>query len=113
MTLPMIAIGGRGVISVASNEAPALMVRLVETAERGDYTAARMIHDQLVPLMQVNFIESNPGPVKAAMAAMGLLSEIYRLPVVAPRPSAKERIVKVLESLDLIKLAGERAHQVH
>jgi 4-hydroxy-tetrahydrodipicolinate synthase len=113
MTLPMMAIGGRGVISVASNEAPGPMVRLVETAERGDYAAARVVHDQLVPLMQVNFIESNPGPVKAAMAAMGLLDEVYRLPVVAPRPGAKERIVKVLQSLDLIDLTKERAHQVH
>ena len=86
------------------------MVRLVEAAERGDFSSARMTHDHLEPLMQVNFVDSNPGPVKAAMAAMGLLDEVYRLPVVAPRPGAKERIVKVLRSLDLIK---ERAHQVH
>ena len=113
MTLPMMAIGGRGVISVASNEAPDLMVRLVEAAERGDFSSARMMHDHLEPLMQVNFVESNPGPVKAAMAAMGLLDEVYRLPVVAPRPGAKERIVKVLQALDLVDLTKERAHQVH
>jgi len=113
MTLPIMAIGGRGVISVASNEAPGPMVHLVEAAERGDFATARVMHDHLVPLMQVNFVESNPGPVKAAMAAMGLLAEVYRLPIVAPRPGAKERIVQVLESLDLIKLTGERAHQVH
>ena len=73
LTLPLMAIGGRGVISVASNEVPAEMVQMVEAAERGDFAAARRWHDKLLPLMQVNFVESNPVPVKFAMAAMGLL----------------------------------------
>ena len=80
VTLPLMAVGGRGVISVVSNEIPAEMAQMVEAAERGDFTAARAIHTRIMPLMQVNFIESSPGPVKAAMAAMGLLEEIYRLP---------------------------------
>jgi 4-hydroxy-tetrahydrodipicolinate synthase len=110
ITLPLMAVGGRGVISVVSNEVPGEMVRMVEAAERGDFAAARVVHDRIVPLMQINFIESNPGPVKAAMAAMGLLSEVYRLPMVPLRAESKERVLKVLRSLDLVK---ERTHQVH
>ncbi len=79
------AVGGRGVISVASNEAPRQMSQMVEAAERGDFAAARRIHAALLPLMLVNFVESNPIPVKAAMAAMGLLDEVFRLPMVPPR----------------------------
>ena len=85
MTLPLMAVGGRGVISVASNEIPAEMAQMVEAAERGDFAAARAMHSALLPLMLVNFVESNPIPVKAAMAAMGLLEEVYRLPMVSPR----------------------------
>jgi 4-hydroxy-tetrahydrodipicolinate synthase len=103
ITLPLMAIGGRGVISVASNQVPAEMVQMVEAAEHGDFSAARAMHDRLLPLMQVNFVESNPGPVKAAMAAMGLLEEVYRLPMVSPRQDSKDRILKVLKSLDLVK----------
>src|SRR5690242_18253216 len=73
VTLPLMAVGGHGVISVVSNEAPAEMVQMVEAAIRGDFAGARDIHTHLLPLMQVNFVESNPVPVKAAMAAMGLL----------------------------------------
>lgn len=103
VTLPLMAVGGRGVISVVSNEAPQDMVRLVELAEAGDFSAARLVHDRLLPLMQVNFVESNPGPVKAAMAAMGLLHESYRLPMVSPRPESKARVLSILRSLDLIR----------
>jgi 4-hydroxy-tetrahydrodipicolinate synthase len=103
ITLPLMAIGGRGVISVASNQVPAEMVQMVEAAEHGDFSAARAMHDRLLPLMQVNFVESNPGPVKAAMAAMGLLEEVYRLPMVSPRQDSKDRILKVLKSRDLVK----------
>ncbi len=76
---------------------------MVEAAERGDFAAARAIHARILPLMQVNFVESNPVPVKAAMAAMGLLEEVYRLPMCAPKPESREKIVKVLKSLDLLK----------
>jgi 4-hydroxy-tetrahydrodipicolinate synthase len=97
------AIGGRGIISVASNEIPAEMVQMVEAAERGDFAAARVVHKRILPLMQVNFIEANPVPVKAAMAAMGLIEEVYRLPMCAPRPESKEKILKVLRGLDLLQ----------
>jgi 4-hydroxy-tetrahydrodipicolinate synthase len=105
LTLPLMAIGGRGIISVASNEIPAEMVRMVEAAERGDFAAARGVHDRILPLMQINFVESNPVPVKAAMAAMGLLEEVYRLPMCPPRPESREKILKVLKGLDLLKTA--------
>lgn len=103
VTLPLMAVGGRGVISVASNEIPTEMVRMVEAAERGDFTAARRVHDHILPLMQINFVESNPGPVKCAMAAMGLIQEGYRLPMVPPRPESKARINRVLQTLDLLR----------
>jgi 4-hydroxy-tetrahydrodipicolinate synthase len=102
MTLPLMAIGGHGVISVASNEAPGDMVRMVEAAERNDFAAARAVHARLMPLMQVNFVEANPIPVKAALAAMGLVEEVYRLPIVPPRPESKQKIVHVLKDLGLL-----------
>ena len=108
VTLPAMAIGGHGVISVVSNEVPAQMVAMVEAAERNDFAAARDVHDRLLPLMQVNFVEANPLPVKAAMAAMGLLEEIYRLPMCSPRAESKEKILRVLQSLDLVPAAAGR-----
>ncbi len=104
LTLPLMAIGGTGVISVTSNEAPGEMVRMVEAAGRGDFVTARTLHTRLLPLMLVNFIESNPIPVKAAMAKMGLLEEIYRLPLVSPLESSRVRINKVLKNLDLLDI---------
>jgi 4-hydroxy-tetrahydrodipicolinate synthase len=103
ITLPLMAVGGRGIISVVSNEIPADMVKMVEAAERGDFASARAIHRRILPLMQINFIESNPVPLKAAMAAMGLLEEAYRLPMCPPKPESKEKILKVLKALDLLK----------
>ena len=97
------AVGGRGVISVASNEAPRQMSQMVEAAERGDFAAARRIHSVLLPMMLINFVESNPIPVKAAMAAMGLLEEAYRLPIVPPRPESRAKIVDVLRELEFLK----------
>ncbi|MCC7418199.1 MAG: 4-hydroxy-tetrahydrodipicolinate synthase [Acidobacteria bacterium] len=102
LTLPCMAVGGRGVVSVASNEIPAEMAQMVEAAERNDFAAARAVHARIMPLMQVNFIESNPVPVKAAMAAMGLLEEVYRLPIVGPRPESRGKILRVLADLELI-----------
>jgi 4-hydroxy-tetrahydrodipicolinate synthase len=101
LTLPLMAIGGRGVISVASNEIPAEMSQMVEAAERGDHTTARQFHHRLTPLMLGNFIESNPGPVKFAMAAMGLCEEVYRLPMVPPRPASQQKILDLLRDLGL------------
>ena len=97
ITLPLMAIGGRGIISVVSNEIPAEMAQMVEAAERGDFAAARAIHRRILPLMQINFVESNPVPVKAAMAAMGLLEEVYRLPMCSPKAESREKILKVLK----------------
>jgi 4-hydroxy-tetrahydrodipicolinate synthase len=105
LTLPLMAVGGRGIISVASNEVPGEMAKMVEAAERNDFGAARLVHARLLPLMQVNFVESNPIPVKAAMAAMGLVEEVYRLPMCAPRAASREKIVSVLRELGLLKAA--------
>jgi 4-hydroxy-tetrahydrodipicolinate synthase len=103
ITLPLMAIGGRGVISVASNQIPAEMVQMVEAAERGDLAGARAVHARILPLMQINFIEANPVPVKAAMAAMGLLEEVYRLPMCPAKPDSREKILKVLKELNLLR----------
>ena len=101
LTLPLMAIGGRGLISVASNAIPLEISQMVEAAERGDYAAGRALHHRLVPLMLGNFIESNPGPVKFAMAAMGLCEESYRLPMVSPRPASQDRIRAILKELGI------------
>lgn len=101
LTLPVMSVGGRGLVSVASNEVPSEMARLVEAAEAGDFKAARRLHHELLPLMQINFIESSPIPVKAAMAMMGLLDEVYRLPLVPPRAASRDRIAQVLRDLGL------------
>ena len=103
LTLPLMAVGGRGIISVSSNEIPAEMAQMVEAAERNDFAAARAIHARILPLLQINFVEANPVPVKAAMAAMGLIEEVYRLPMVSPTPASKEKIVKVLKDLGLLE----------
>jgi 4-hydroxy-tetrahydrodipicolinate synthase len=103
LTLPAMAVGGRGVISVASNEAPASMSAMVEAAECGDFTLARAWHALLLPLMQVNFVESNPIPVKSALAMMGLIDERYRLPLVPPSDEARARVRQVIEALGLLE----------
>jgi len=108
LTLPLMAIGGRGIISVASNAIPAEMAKMVERAEAGDFAGARELHRKLLPFMQVNFIESNPVPIKSAMASMGLLEEIYRLPMVPPEPASKARIAAVLQSLNAQTPAATR-----
>ena len=103
LTLPLMAVGGRGVISVVSNEIPKEMAQMVEAAERNDFAAARAIHARIHPLMQINFIESNPGPVKAAMAMMGLLEETFRLPMVPIKPESRAKVEAVLKALGLLK----------
>jgi len=112
ITLPLLALGGRGVISVVSNEVPAQMTRLVKFALAGDFAAAREMHRRYHPLMEVNFVESNPGPVKAAMAEMGLLEPVWRLPLVAPKVESLSRIRAVLESLDLLPAGGPNLREV-
>jgi 4-hydroxy-tetrahydrodipicolinate synthase len=109
ITLPLMAIGGRGVISVASNVLPAEMVQMVESAERGDFATARQWHQRLLPMMQVNFIESNPMPVKWAMAAMGLCEDVFRLPMVSPTPASQDTILATVKAFGLPVVAGSRA----
>lgn len=109
ITLPVISLGGRGVISVVSNEIPAEMSQLTRLALQGDFAGARAIHRRYHALMEINFVESNPGPVKAAMAEMGLLEAVWRLPLVAPRAENQARIRGVLESLGIAPPV-ERAH---
>jgi 4-hydroxy-tetrahydrodipicolinate synthase len=99
LTLPAMAVGARGIISVASNEVPQEMAQLVEAAERGDFAAARATHARLLPLLLANFLESNPIPVKAAMALMGLLEESYRLPMVPPKAETRQKLSGVLAAL--------------
>jgi 4-hydroxy-tetrahydrodipicolinate synthase len=107
ITLPLAVLGGRGVISVVSNEIPAEMVRLTHLATAGNFSGARELHRRYLSLMEINFVESNPGPVKSAMAKMGLLEPVWRLPLVAPRAENLARIRGVLESLGLV---AERVH---
>ncbi|HWB99259.1 MAG TPA: 4-hydroxy-tetrahydrodipicolinate synthase [Bryobacteraceae bacterium] len=103
ITIPLIALGGRGIISVVSNEIPAEMTQLAQAALAGDFARARAIQRQYLPLMEINFVESNPIPVKAAMGMMGLLDPVYRLPMVPPKAENRARIEKVLESLGLLE----------
>jgi 4-hydroxy-tetrahydrodipicolinate synthase len=109
LTLPLMSVGGHGIISVIANEAPAEMSKMVELAEQNDFAAARRIHARLMPLMTANFVESNPIPVKSAMAAMGLLEEIYRLPMVPPRPESRRRIVEALSASGLAQASAAGA----
>jgi 4-hydroxy-tetrahydrodipicolinate synthase len=103
ITLPMIALGGDGLISVASNEAPQLMARMVDLALEGEWDQARELHYRLLPLMEVNFIESSPGPVKAALAMMGLIEENYRLPLVPIQDKSRAQVRKVISELGLLQ----------
>jgi 4-hydroxy-tetrahydrodipicolinate synthase len=102
LTIPLISLGGRGVISVVSNEIPGEMTRLTQAALQGDYAQARVIQRRWFDLMQVNFVESNPGPVKAAMAMMGLLDPVWRLPLVPPSEASCAKIEAVLEKAGLL-----------
>jgi len=103
IALPLFALGGRGVISVASNEIPVGMAQLCRHGLRGEFDEARAIHRKYLPLMEINFIESNPIPVKTALASMGLLEPVWRLPMVAPKAENLMRIQAVLESLQLVE----------
>jgi len=102
-TLPLIAAGGVGVISVASNEIPGAMTRLTRLCLDGKFDEARRLNAQLLPLMQANFIETNPIPVKAALAMMGLIEEVYRLPMVPMKPENRAKLEKVLASQGLLQ----------
>jgi 4-hydroxy-tetrahydrodipicolinate synthase len=105
VTLPMIALGAEGLISVASNEAPALISRMVDLALAADWEEARALHYKLLPLMEANFIESSPGPVKAGLALMGIIEENFRLPLVPVKESTRARMRTLLLELGLMKEA--------
>jgi len=109
LTLALIALGADGLISVASNEAPALMSRMVDLALAGDWSEARELHYKLLPLMEANFIESSPGPVKAALAMMNLLGENFRLPLVPVGEKTHARLHDVLAELGLLKETSHAA----
>lgn len=103
LTIPIIEMGGIGVISVVANELPGDMSNLVSSALVGDLEAARTLHDKMLPMIEANFIESNPIPVKYALSKMGLISERYRLPMVSLEEKNKDKLDKILNSLGLLK----------
>ena len=105
VTIPVMALGGRGIISVVSNEIPGEMTALAQACLRGDFETARAIQRRYLPLMNVNFLESNPIPVKAAMGMMGLLTPTMRLPMCSPSADNLARIEKVLEAAGLLKVS--------
>lgn len=102
VTLPLIALGAEGIVSVASNEVPDLMSQMTNFALAGNWNEARALHYRLLPLMETNFIESSPGPVKAAMSMMGLLDENFRLPLVPVTDKSRARIREVLSELGML-----------
>jgi 4-hydroxy-tetrahydrodipicolinate synthase len=103
VTLPLIALGGVGIISVASNEIPREMTEMTRAALNNDWTTARRLHRQFLPLMQANFIESNPLPVKAALAMMGRIEEVYRLPLCPMKKETRAKLEKIVNDLALVK----------
>ncbi len=109
VTLPLMALGGVGVISVASNEIPAEMSQLCGLALTGDFDGAREVHRRYHSLMEINFVESNPGPVKAGMAMMGLIEPHYRLPMVEPKSGSQAKISRVLSQVGLTTPAAAAA----
>src|ERR1041384_3267014 len=103
VTLPLIALGAEGIVSVASNEVPDLMSQMTNLALAGKWDEARVLHYRLLPLLEINFIESSPGPVKAAMALMGLLDENFRLPLVPITEKSRTQIREVITDLGLFQ----------
>jgi len=101
VTIPLMALGGQGIISVAGNEIPGEMANLAEACLNQDFATARAIQKQFLPLMEMNFVESNPIPVKAAMAEMGLCKAVWRLPLVPPSAASLETIKSVLKQVGL------------
>lgn len=109
ITLPLIALGGRGIVSVAANEIPAEMAQLTQCCLAGNFSEARRLQRKYLPLMEINFVESNPIPVKAAMGIMGLLEPVWRLPLVPPKQENLVRIESVLASIGLVQGAHAAA----
>ena len=105
MALAVTAVGGDGIVSVVSNEAPRMMSTMIDAALEGNFAKARELHYKLLPLMSVNFVESNPIPVKAVLAMMGLIEENYRLPLVRIGAGNREKLSKVLQDIGLLQTA--------
>jgi 4-hydroxy-tetrahydrodipicolinate synthase len=103
ITLAVIGLGGLGIISVVSNEIPAEMTRLTQAALANKWDMARMIFRRYLPLMQANFMESNPGPAKAVLSMMGRIEEVYRLPIVAMQPENRAKLEKVVAEVGLLQ----------
>ena len=103
LTLPIVSVGGVGLISVASNECPKEMTDMVRAAMTNDWTTARSLHNRLLHLMNANFLESNPGPVKAVLAMMGRLEEVYRLPMVPMKPENRAKLEKIATKAGILK----------
>ncbi len=104
VTLPVIALGGVGIISVASNEIPKEMSELTRAALKGDWDKARKLHRKYVRLMQANFIESNPMPAKAVLAMMGRIEEVYRLPMVKMKKETRAKLEQIAAELGLLQV---------
>lgn len=102
ITIAVIALGGCGVISVVSNQIPGEMSRLAALANQGDFAGARDLQRRYLPLMQINFIEANPIPVKWVMAQMGLLEPVFRLPLVEPLPASQQKLEQVAAAAGLL-----------
>ncbi|MFN3322109.1 MAG: 4-hydroxy-tetrahydrodipicolinate synthase [Bryobacteraceae bacterium] len=111
VTIPLISLGGQGIISVVSNQIPVEMTRLTQLALEGDFAGARALQKKYLPLMEVNFVESNPIPVKTALGMMGLLEPVFRLPLVPPQPANKARIEAVLKETGLTVSRGAEVAQ--
>jgi 4-hydroxy-tetrahydrodipicolinate synthase len=103
MAMAVVAMGGDGIVSVVSNEAPGMMTAIIDRTLEGDLAKARELHYRLLPLMNANFVESNPIPVKAALAMMGLIEENYRLPLVPLGQGSREQLGKIVEELGLLQ----------
>ena len=108
VTLPVVSLGGVGVISVASNEIPREMTQMTRAALDNDWKRAQQLCRRYLPLMQANFIESNPIPVKAALAMMGKLEENYRLPLTPMKPENRAKLEKIVAEAGLLKIAAAR-----
>jgi 4-hydroxy-tetrahydrodipicolinate synthase len=102
LTLPIIALGGVGIISVASNEIPREMAEMTRAALNNDWETARRIHRKYLPLMQGNFLESNPLPVKAVLAMMNKIQEIYRLPLLPMKRDTRSRLQRIASDAGLV-----------
>ena len=109
VTLPVISLGGAGIISVVSNEIPREMAEMTRAALNNDWDTARRLHRKYLPLMQANFLESNPIPVKAALAMMGKIREVYRLPLVRMKEDTRAKLEKALTGAGLEVKAAEPA----